>query len=115
MKLYISTPINGRKEPSFSEKYNAAKARIKEIESKYKDILSEYDTIVTTFDINPSGVTEAEAMGRCITEVLNCDAVLFDINWNSSSGCRLEYSAGKLYDKEMIFVLDLMMKIKQEY
>ena len=59
MKLYISTPINGRKEPSFSEKYNAAKARIKEIESKYKDILSEYDTIVTTFDINPSGVTEA--------------------------------------------------------
>ena len=104
MKLYIATPINARNEKTFKEKYLAAKHRV----NMLKEIL-QYDErfpsgmeMVSSFDINPIGAyAESQAMGRCVTEVLESDAIYLDHGWQSSNGCNLEYRTAKIYDKEI--------------
>lgn len=101
-RLYIATPINARKEPTKKERFLAAKhlcELIKEVlsdEPWYQD----YDEVITPFDVNPFGkYGETEAMGRCVTAVLESSAIYLDHGWQSSKGCNLEYRTAKLYDK----------------
>lgn len=42
-------------------------------------------------------------MGKDIMALLECDAVYFIRGWEKSRGCLLEYSAAKIYGKEMMF------------
>jgi len=99
-RLYIATPINGRKGHSFQEKLNAAYDRICLLKSLLRDneMFEGYE-LTSTFDIHDDGImpTEAEAMGDCIAEVLSCDAIYLDHGWLQSKGCRLEHSAAKIY------------------
>lgn len=107
-KMYIATPINARNEKTFKEKYLAAKHRV----NMLKEIL-QYDErfpsgmeMVSSFDINPLGAhTESQAMGRCVTEVMESDAIFLDHGWQSSNGCNLEYRTAKIYGK-VIFEYD---------
>lgn len=117
MRLYISTPINGRREATFEQKYAAAKARVEQIKREFDDWLSRYDAIVTTFDINPPGTSEAEAMGRCIQAVIESDEILLDKGWQYSGGCLLEVHAARCYGVADLYIdkfeLELSKDIKQ--
>ena len=104
MRLYISTPINGRREATFEQKYAAAKARVEQIKREFGDWLSRYDKIVTTFDINPPGTSEEEAMGRCIQAVIECDAIVMDIGHEYSRGCSVELFTAIIFGKKALCV-----------
>ena len=103
-KMYIATPINARKEPDFKAKYLAAKHRVELLKELIRDDgrFPSGIEIVSSFDINPLGkYSESEAMGRCVQEVMDSDAIYLDHAWQSSKGCNLEYRAAKIYDKEI--------------
>ena len=100
MKVYISTPINGRTEPTIKQRYDAAEARCKYIIEtlSHRDEFKDAE-FVHTFDINPWGtVSEEEAMGKCIEAVMKSDLVIMDYFWNESRGCNLEYYCASIYD-----------------
>lgn len=103
MRIYVSTPINGRKEPTFKEKWEAARRRAIMLKAYLREEYPDAE-IVTPFDISTIGstTTEEQAIGMCITAVLESDAILFDRGWTASKGCNLEYRAAKLYKKEII-------------
>ena len=105
MRLYISTPINARREKTFREKYEAAERRCGLLKGKMlaDTRFRQYGEIVTTFDFNPLGMfTEEEAMGRCVAAVMQCDAVFLDHGWERSRGCILEYCSARIYGKTVI-------------
>ena len=104
MKIYISTPINARKEQTFEQKYNAARQRVEHIievlreEPEYRDA-----TFVHTFDLCPLGTkTESEAIGRCVQAVMESDMLYFDCRASESKGCSLEYWTACIYGKPVI-------------
>lgn len=103
-KIYIATPINARKEPDFREKYLAAKHRVgflKEVIRSDERFPRDVE-LISSFDINPLGAhTESQAMGRCVTEVMESDAIYLDHGWQSSNGCNLEYRTAKIYNKKI--------------
>ena len=102
MRIFISTPINGRTEPTFWEKRKAASRRAKMLSAYFK---SEYPDaeIVTPFDVVPLGteIDENEATGKCIAALLACDTVVLDRGWTASKGCNLEYRTAKIYGKQI--------------
>lgn len=104
-RLYIATPINGRKGRNLEEKKEIAHARVRVL----KKLLSgapefqDYE-IFSTFDLPHDGdTTEARALGDCVTAVLNCDAIYMDHGWLQSKGCNLEYRAAKIYGKTIYY------------
>lgn len=101
MKIYIATPINARSERTFKEKYNAAKNRVAVLMKLIHDFPQfRGSRFTSTFKINAlDEVSETEALGRCISTVLECDAIYLDHGWQSSKGCNLEYRAAKIYGK----------------
>lgn len=103
MRIYVSTPINGRKEDTFQKKRIAAYHRAETLRAYLKDEYSDAE-IITPFDVVPldENVDEAEAIGRCVTALLRCNTVVLDRGWTVSDGCNLEYRAAKLYKKEII-------------
>lgn len=103
MRIYIGTPVNARKEATLEEKRKAAHRRCRMLKAWLKDEYPDAE-ILTPFDAVPleAKVTEPEAMGRCITLELTCDAILLDRGWTASTGCNLEYRAAKLYGKKII-------------
>lgn len=103
MRIYISTPISGRGEPSFEEKRQVAYRRVKMLSAYIAEEWPEAE-IRSPFDAVPLNeeCSESVAIGRCINIVLTCDAILLDRGWNASRGCNLEYRAAKIYDLEII-------------
>lgn len=103
-KIYIATPINARQEKTFREKYLAAKHRVgflKEVIRSDERFPRDIE-LISSFDINPLGAhTESQAMGRCVTEVMESDAIYLDHGWQSSNGCNLEYRTAKIYNKKI--------------
>ena len=103
MRIYISTPVNGRSEATFEEKRKAAYRRSVMLRAY---LLDEYQDaeVLTPFDAVPleAKMSEAEAIGRCITLLLTCDTVLLDRGWTASDGCNLEYRAAKIYKLNII-------------
>jgi hypothetical protein len=110
-KVYFATPVNGRTEPTLAEKKAAALARCVEVSNHLKrlhpDWVIYYSFMVCPINYNLSrdhDLTEAEAMGRCITLLLSCDMVVFDDHWEDSHGCCLEWDAADEYgiQREML-------------
>ena len=85
------------------EKKLAAKHRV----NLLKELIStdmrfrHYDELVSTFDISTIGslTTEAQAVGMCVTAVMESDAIYLDHGWTGSKGCNLEYRTAKIYEK----------------
>ena len=101
--MYIATPINGRPGLTLEDKLAAARQRIDVLKKIIRDDerFSGYE-LPSTFDIaHGEGEGEAEAMGRCIEEVMKSDAIYLDIGWKSSRGCILEGHAARLYGKKI--------------
>ena len=103
MRIYISTPVNGRKENTFQKKRIAAYHRAETLRAYLKDEYPDAE-IITPFDAVPldSQIEESEAIGRCIASLMTCDTVVLDRGWTASNGCNLEYRAAKLYKKDII-------------
>lgn len=100
-RLYIATPINSLKGDDLAEKKRKAQRRIKILKTVLADeeAFKDYE-LFSTFDLpHDDETTEARALGDCVTEVLNCDAIYMDHGWQSSKGCNLEYRAAKIYGK----------------
>ena len=96
MKVYISLPITGHD--------------IEEVEARCifaKSVLKKKGhTPVSPLDVsdNPNA-SYAENMGRDISALLECDAVVFLDGWRVSPGCRLEHAAAKIYNKLITYEL----------
>lgn len=102
--IYVSTPINGRSEKTRQAKMEAAGKRMEELRQMLQ---KEYPQarIVVPFDVVPpkDDITEAVALGRCITALMECDAAYFDdMLCVRSSGCRLENHAAHIYGKTVM-------------
>ena len=96
MKVYISLPITGHD--------------IEEVEARCifaKSVLKRKGhTPVSPLDVsdNPDA-SYAEHMGRDISALLECDAVVFLEGWRESKGCRLEHAAAEIYNKLITYEL----------
>lgn len=106
MKIYIATPVNGRKEKTLAQKRAAALYRVCEIidilRKKYPDaeFHSSFDKDIRYI------VGEAKIMGCCVQKVLECDAICLDRGWSVSNGCRVEMTTAYYYGKERIYIDD---------
>ena len=105
MKIYICTPVNGRKsERTFEDKYRAAEQRV----AALKEVLRSDERFwgagyLSSFDVNALGsCTEEVAMGRCVCAVMESDAIYLDHGWQGSKGCSVEYQVAKIYGKTVI-------------
>lgn len=100
MKIYISTPVNARSEKTFAEKYEAANMRVSEIIGRLMPTYPDAE-FVSFADVAPLGeCTEAQAMGRCVQAVMDCDAVFEDImadGFCMSKGCCVEGYVARMY------------------
>ena len=103
MNIYISTPINGRKEPTMEEKRQAAKKRVEALSLLVSNLTQEEDRIISTFDLNEEGCSESEAMAKCVAAVIEADAIVMDSGWKSSKGCTVEFYTAKTYGKVIFY------------
>lgn len=98
-RIYISLPINGRKESTFSEKYAAARRRCADIEAHIRRHVDAEAEIVTPFDVTREFTPEGVAIGKCVTALYGCDIIALDADWRNSKGCQLERYAAMVYGK----------------
>lgn len=103
MKLYIATPINARHEPTMKEKLLAAKRRIELLKDTLANNIQFKDyELISTFDLpHDDDCSEASAVGKCVTAVMESDAVYLDCGWEKSNGCRVEYRTAQIYGKQI--------------
>ena len=96
MKVYISLPITGHDIEEVEASCIFAKAVLKK----------KGHTPVSPLDVsdNPDA-SYAEHMGRDISALLDCDAVVFLDGWEESKGCALEHAAAKIYNKLITYEL----------
>ena len=96
MKVYISLPITGHNIEEVEARCIFAKAVLKR----------KGHTPVSPLDVsdNPDA-SYAEHMGRDISALLDCDAVVFLDGWQESKGCTLEHAAAKIYNKLITYEL----------
>lgn len=102
MKIYIATPVNGRKEKTLEEKQKAAEQRVDEIADFLMELYPDAE-FMSSFNIigvkyHVGDLSEAVIMGSCVRMVMESDLVVLDDGWDSSQGCRLEKYTAMVYD-----------------
>ena len=111
-KVYFATPVNGRKESTLEDKKLAALHRCYDVREKIKkahpDWIFCYPFMVCPFDTQ--SFTEAEAMGRCVTLLMQCDALILDDGWMESAGCSVERSVAVNYDIKILTTEEALLK-----
>lgn len=104
-KIYLATPVNGRKERTLYLKQRAALERVIEMERYlrrwYPD--AEFWSSVGNMPIARHGdeSKEAKIMGHCVTMVMESDMVILDDGWESSQGCTVERFVAMQYGKQV--------------
>jgi hypothetical protein len=117
-KVYVATPVNGRTEPTLEEKKEAALARCIEVRGHLERLHPDW-VICYSFMVCPINqvLTEAEAMGRCVTLLMSCDMIVMDdsvLSTNKQSkGCKLEWWAADVYSIEKKFLKDIFVEPKE--
>ena len=105
MKIYLASPVNGRKEKTLKEKQQAAMKRIDEMADYlvkfYPD--AEFWSSVGNMPIARHGdeSKEAKIMGHCVTMVMESDMVILDDGWENSKGCTVERFVALQYGKQV--------------
>lgn len=103
LRVFVSLPINGRKESSKEEKLNKAYEYSEMIRSRLN---GEGYEVVTPFDINPIGCgkKESQCIADCIKELIDSDCVYLCSGWRNpkSKGCQLEYEAALIFNVMII-------------
>lgn len=113
MKIYLSTPVNARSEKDFEARKRGALLRCEALRQRTREAFPGWQA-VSPFDVNPIevSVSEEEALGRCVTALLECDALLLDTGWKKSKGCSLEFRAAQIYGKR-VFCLSCSDEIEE--
>lgn len=92
-KIYVSIPITGE---DYRDQRNHAFVVATNLAQKGYEA-------VTPFDIVPCVSTPYnEAMGQCVSALLECDAIYLCKNWRASKGCKAELQIALVYEKEVI-------------
>ena len=111
-KVYFATPVNGRKELTKQMKKQAALDRCIEVRQFLRQ--QHPDWIVTfSFNVCPvedKNLTEPEAMGRCVTLLMQCDALILDDGWMESAGCNVERCVAVNYNKRILTIEEAKLK-----
>lgn len=112
-KVYFATPVNGRTEPTLAEKKAAALARCVEVRNHLKRLHPDW-VITYSFMVCPINqvLTEAEAMGRCVTLLMSCDMLILDGGWMQSKGCELEMRTAEIYEIESLRLKEVFTEKK---
>jgi len=113
-KVYFATPVNGRQEATLAEKKAAALARCVEVRNHLKRLHPDW-VITYSFMVCPINqvLTEAEAMGRCVTLLMSCDMLILDDGWMQSRGCALEKATAETYGIERHRLKDIFVEPKE--
>jgi nucleoside 2-deoxyribosyltransferase len=110
MKIYLATPVNGRKEKTLHEKMKAALANI---QAMAKIVIKAYPDaeFMSSFEIpdiralvnnHPVALpTEARIMGECVCMVMEADMIVLDDGWECSQGCTVERFVAMQYGKQV--------------
>lgn len=111
-KVYFATPVNGRRELSMMEKKRGALYRCLKVREQLKMTYPDW-IICYSFMVCPIGqeLTEAEAMGRCVTLLMECDALILDDGWMESAGCSVERSVAVNYGKKILTIEEAKLGI----
>ena len=107
VKVYIALPITSRPEPTLSERLSNAFARSEELRRMVYGMYEQRKVhlfITTPFDLSPVGTekTEAQIMSECVKTAMEADVCVFDKDWRTSKGCRVEHTVASLYGNKII-------------
>lgn len=110
-KIYLATPVNGRKEKTLREKMKGA---LKNVQAMAKIILNTYPDaeFMSSFEIPDIRAiindhvdvpmpSEAKIMGECVRMVMECDMIVLDDGWECSQGCTVERFVAMQYGKQV--------------
>lgn len=104
-KIYISLPITGQDFEVVEERSIFASAVIEKMGFEAVSPLDVSDDPESSYE---------EHIGKDMTALLQCDAVLFLEGWKESKGCNLEHEAARIYGKMMFFSLDEIKRYSVE-
>lgn len=114
MKIYLATPVNGRKEETLAEKQEAAMKRLDYIAELVKEFYPDAECInpVRKILTYHKGLMDREStiMGTCVKMVMDSDMIVLDDGWMSSNGCKLERSAAFIYGKQIKTLSGLLIE-----
>ena len=98
MKIYISLPISGRKMDEVRNDSENAKAKIEELGH----------VPVSPLDVSPNpDAPYSEHIGKDISALLECDAIVLLKGFDVSRGCLLEREAALIYEKQIFYWKEL--------
>lgn len=98
-KIYISLPISGRDMEDVESDCKSASAQIGKHGFK----------AVSPLEVSPDPESSyAVHIGRGITALLECDAVLVLPGWVESKGCNLEMEAARIYGKKILVNYEML-------
>lgn len=104
MKIYIATPVNGRREKTLREKLNEAFRSVRLMGSYLLNFYNDAE-FVSVFSIAPPSnlinCDESYIMGRCIEMVIEADMIVIDDGWERSRGCTIERYVAMQYGKQI--------------
>lgn len=104
-KIYLATPVNGRKEKKQGERQWAAMNRIDDMASYLRTWFPDAEIINPIRAIliyhNGSRYDEAHVMGHCVRMVMESDIVILDDGWENSKGCTVERFVALQYGKQV--------------
>ena len=97
MKIYLSLPITGY---NLAERIEYANKKKKELHDGWGNL-----EVITPFDVVTPALSKeeltkeeyAEAMGKCISALIKCDAIYLCEDWQYSRGCNAEFEIAKIY------------------
>lgn len=92
-KIYVSIPITGE---NYNDQRNHAFIAATNLAQKGYDVITPFDIVsdcTTPYD---------KAMGKCIEELLKCDAIYMCIGWEQSKGCKAELQTALIYGLKVI-------------
>lgn len=118
LKVYLATPVNGRKEGTLEEKQEAAQERINEMADYMRrfyhdaEFMSSFDIFQIKYGIG--NISEAIIMGECVRMVMESDLVIFDDGWESSNGCNVEHYVAMRYGKQIEIIDKYKMQAVME-
>lgn len=92
-KVYISIPVTGE---DYNDQRNHAYVVSANLAQKGYEVVSPFDIIKTL------NTPYNECIGKCVAELLECDAIYLCKGWNRSKACRAELEVALVYDKNII-------------
>lgn len=107
MKIYIATPVNGRKEKTLRLKLDMACTRVSALikylrQFQFCDEGTEFVSVFTFGTPKELECYEEGAiMGCCVQKVIESDMIVLDDGWESSRGCTIERYVAMQYGKKI--------------